>query len=263
MASAAIVAVRAESMPPDRPQDDRAEVVLLHVVAHAEHERAVDLGGVVEPLGDRRRAAGSKATGSSDRISALDGDRGAVARVVHDLAEARPSPSGRSRSAKQELLGELARAGDQGAVGGDHEGVAVEDQFVLAADLVGVGERAARLRGPPHAQVAPHVVLLPLVRRGVRHHQQTRAGRSGDRHRAALLPQVLADRDGHVDAVQAEDRQPVTAHEVAVFVEDAVVGQVVLGRAGHHPALVEHRGGVEQRAPLGWPTRATRSARST
>ena len=54
-------------MPPDRPEHDVLEAVLAHVVARAEHERRVDLGVVVEQLGDvavrrrppRRAAAGA------------------------------------------------------------------------------------------------------------------------------------------------------------------------------------------------------------
>ncbi len=64
--------------------------------------------------------------------------------------------------------------------------------------------------------------------------EQARPGLAGDGHRAAVLPQVLADRDRDVDLLavvggQPEHRQRVTGQEVAELVEHAVVRQVMLG----------------------------------
>ncbi len=90
-------------------------------------------------------------------------------------------------------------AGQQPPVGGDDHRVAVEDQLVLAADHVRVREGSARLRGAPLAQQQAAVVLALLLGRGVGHHQQARARLPGHRDRPAVLPQVLAHRDGDVD----------------------------------------------------------------
>ena len=47
----------------------------------------------------------------------------------------------------EHLLGELRGGGDHGAVGVDDQRGAVEDELVLAADLVHVDDGAARLGG--------------------------------------------------------------------------------------------------------------------
>lgn len=141
-------------------------------------------------------------------------------------------------------LGELRGAGDDLALPVDHDRVAVEDQLVLAADHREVRGRAAGLTGPLADQFQPGVVLVPLVRRGVDRQQQPGPGGARGRDAAAVLPQVLADREGDVDAVHPYDRHRVARHEVPELVEDAVVRQVVLGEVQRDPAAVQHRGGV-------------------
>ena len=54
---------------------------------------------------------------------------------------------------------------------------------------------------------------------------------TGGGHRPAVLPEVFAHGHRDVDAEVTHDRQLVAATEVAELVEDAVVGQVVLGVA--------------------------------
>jgi hypothetical protein len=83
-----------------------------------------------------------------------------------------------------QVLDELRGAGEQRAVGGDHHRVAVEDQLVLAADHVDVGDGRARLGGPPAHQRQPHVVLVQLVRRAVDVDDQADTGAPGDRERS-------------------------------------------------------------------------------
>ena len=87
--------------------------------------------------------------------------------------------------------------------------------------------------------------------------------RTGRGHPAAVLPQVLADGEGDVDAVDADDGQRLAGHEVAELVEDAVVGQVVLGEGQRHLAAVQHGGGVLRGAGrAGRSAALARSARS-
>ena len=181
-----------------------------------------------------------------------DRDHRPVARV-HRLVRGRLARRGRQvQVGHDQRLLELRAAGDQRAVGGDQDRVPVEDQLVLPADHVGVGQRGPRLPGPPHHQVQPHVVLAPLVGRGVRHREQGRARAPAHRHRAAVLPQVLADGDRDLDALvpdrQPEHRQRVTRHEVAELVEYPVVRQVVLGRGDDHPPVVQQRRRVQRGA---------------
>ncbi len=74
--------------------------------------------------------------------------------------------------------------------------------------------------------------------------QQPGPGGAGGGDAAAVLPEVLADGERDVDAVHADHRHRVARHEVPELVEDAVVGEVVLGERQHHLAAVQHRGGV-------------------
>ncbi len=149
-------------------------------------------------------------------------------------------------------LVELGRPGQHLPGRGDHDRVAVEDQVVLPADHVHVGQGAAGLRGPAGDQLAADVVLLAFVGRAVEHQQQFGPRRAGQRDRAALLPQVLADGDRDVDATHPHHSQVAPGHEDPELVEDAVVGQVVLGIAGHHLTAHQHRGAV-LRLTLGHP----------
>jgi hypothetical protein len=64
----------------------------------------------------------------------------------------------------------------EGAVGVHDERTAVEDELVLAADLVDVGEGKARFRHAVSREVEALVKLLDLERRPVRDKQQLRAG---------------------------------------------------------------------------------------
>ena len=107
----------------------------------------------------------------------------------------------------------------------------------------------ARLGRPAGHQRQPDVVLVQLVRRAVDVHHQADPGPRGHRERAARLPDVLADGQRDVDAADPDHLQRVARHEVAVLVEDAVVGQVVLEVRGHHPAAVQDRQRVARAAP--------------
>ena len=55
------------------------------------------------------------------------------------------------------------------------------------------------------------------------------------------IPGVLADRDAHLDAADGADQRLVAGEEVALFVEDAVVGQLLLVVAAQHDAVVDDR----------------------
>ena len=235
-------------------EQHRAEAVLAHVVADPEDQRRVHLGQVVQP---RPHGAAARPAGSGGRrglgaeLEPLDRHDRAVLRRRPPRGPA-AAPGRRpaaSRSVTTSASSNCGPAGQQRARRVHDDRVAVEDQLVLAADLVGVGQRGARLPGPALAQLQPVVVLALLVGRGVGHHQQPGPGPGADRHRAAVLPQVLADGDGHVHRLAARGGQPehrhrVAGHEVAELVEHAVVGQVVLGRGDRHLAAVQQRRGV-------------------
>ena len=64
--------------------------------------------------------------------------------------------------------------------------------------------------------------------------------------RRAGLPHVLADRGPDEHVAEAQQHEVATRGEVAVLVEDAVVGEEVLPVDGHHPAVCADGAGVCQ-----------------
>ncbi len=139
------------------------------------------------------------------------------------------------------MLGELRRPRDDLAVRrGDHR-VAVEDQLVLRTDQVDVGNRRTGLGGPTGDQRRAHVILGALVRRTIEANHEVYAHFAQRRHRAAVLPDVLADDHAHVHAVQPHDRQGGAGREVARLVEHAVVRQLVFVVGRDDLAAVEQR----------------------
>ena len=88
-------------------------------------------------------------------------------------------------------------------------------------------------RGSTAAQLEADVVLVALVGRTVGHEEEARCAERVLRNRATVLPEVLTDGEGDVDAADAHDDRQLAGHEVAELVEDPVVGQVVLRVAGH------------------------------
>ena len=233
------------------PDQHRAETVLRGVRAQAHDQCRVDLLVVVEPL---RVAAGQLRLVRRDGL--VGEDHVVDPQTVVDHPGRRLGRGGRQVQVENDAaLGELRGPGDHLAVRVDDDRVAVEDQLVLAADHRQVGGGAAGLLGPLADQVQPGVVLVPLVRRGVDREQQPGPGGAGGRHAAAVLPEVLADRERHIDTVDPHDGHRVARHEVPELVEDAVVGQVVLGEASGRPG----RGAAPRRRSAA-PRRAGRSA---
>src|SRR5690606_22247518 len=141
----------------------------------------------------------------------------------------------------EQVFFELGGAGEQAPVGVDDEGAAVEDEFVLAADEVDVGDGGLGFAGPPGAQPEARVAFAALVWGAVDDDEQPGFGFADRGDGSAVLPQVFADDEGDVDAVEADDGQRGAGHEVAGFVEHPVVGQVVFGGGEDRLPLVEER----------------------
>ena len=137
-----------ESTPPDRPMTTSVKPFLRDVVAGAEHERLVHLAAPAAAGRRRWRPAGVGGVVDPGRRRDVDhGQRrlgGPAPRVEQALAEDRLHLDVED----QRLLGELAGAGQQLAVGVEDHRRPVEDQLVLAADLVDVDEGARRRRPP-------------------------------------------------------------------------------------------------------------------
>ena len=85
---------------------------------------------------------------------------------------------------------------------------------------------------------------MPLVRRAVDVDDQRHARLPGHGERSAVLPEVLADRQPDVGAEQPHRDELVAGLEVPLFVEYAVVGQVVLEVGRGHLPVDQQRGGV-------------------
>src|SRR5690606_7960591 len=191
-------------------EDDGPEAVLAHVPGEARDARAVDLLVGVQ-LG-RARAA-----------------RRTVGRQVPH----------------EQVLDELRGGRDDGARRVGDERAAVEHEVVLAADEVDVRDGRAHLARAPRGEVGADVALALLVRGAVEHEQQVEpVPRLVERRhlgdRAALLPDVLADRDAHAAALDLDDRGGLAGREDAELVEHAVVRQVVLVVRGLHHAVAQH-----------------------
>ena len=196
---------------PREPDDRPGEAVLLHVVPDPRGERPVDALLDRQGLGDR------------------------------------PGPQPHRRAGvdleRMEALHEGGRAQGHRAVGVHGEGGPVEDQLVLPTHEVDVGDGDPVLPGPAHDDLLALGLLPHVVGRGVQVQDEARA--CGDRlaHRR-LRPDVLADRQPHRQPVEVEDAGRGALAEVALLVEDAVVGQALLVVAGGDVPAAQERAGV-------------------
>lgn len=138
------------------------------------------------------------------------------------------------------MLTELGSPGEDGSGSVHDHAVAVEDQVVLAADEIDVGDDGVGLDRPARDEREPHLVLVALVGRGIDDHQQAGIRLEHPGQRSAVAPEVLADDDRDVGTVQVEHQQFVPGDEDPVLVEDRVVRKVVFGVARDHLAAMQH-----------------------
>src|SRR3546814_334888 len=170
--------------------DDPGEAVLVHIVAQAQHERAIDrLHAVVRHLAPRGRAVppGSAAPPLGDLDRLLEGGK---------------------------LRGEAV-------VGVQHEGGAVEHQLVLAAYLVHVDERQACLAAALHRELDALLGLVQLVGRAVDDDEDLGAGLLQALAHVGR-PHVLADHDAetHAAKVHRAGQRPCAEHALLVRSEE-------------------------------------------
>ena len=173
-------------------QNHTGKTVLVHVIAEPQHHGAVDGFRVVGGSDDRRRF----------------GPEG--------LAVAGPGGQGH----RTLPAGHLGR---QGAVRVEHEGAAVEHQFVLSADQVGIQQRQARFLHAADRIAQALVVLLHVIGGSVQDDQHL-----GPRFIQAfghvLEPHVFADHDTQARAPERHRAGQGALLEQALFVEHAVIG---------------------------------------
>ena len=106
--------------------------------------------------------------------------------------------------------------------------MAVEEELVLAADRVAEGEEGGVVARPGDEHLLAVLGLAHVVRGGGEVHEQLRAGEREIGRRRAGLPDVLADRRPDERAAEPEEDELAAGGEVAVLVEDAVVGEEAL-----------------------------------
>jgi hypothetical protein len=141
--------------PAGQPEQHAGEAVLGHVVAQSEHDRLVPLAEIVPPLGHRRleRLVRGERLSRDDR--ALDAQP-----LEPGIGVRHRGGGGRKLQVDHQQLGlELGGAAHQVTLGVDDQRVAVEDELVLAADQVDVGECAGSVTRSAGAQLEPVVVL--------------------------------------------------------------------------------------------------------
>src|SRR5262249_15185690 len=115
-------------------------------------------------------------------------------RATADVAEAPPDRRHRVYVDHEQRLLEPRRTRHELALVGDQDGVAVEDQLVLAADRVAERDEA-RIVARTHAQhLLALAVLADVERRGGDVRDELGAGECEVGGRRAGLPDVLADR---------------------------------------------------------------------
>ena len=144
----------------------------------------------------------------------------------------------------QQVFVELAGHGQPFAALAQDHAAAIEHELVLAADLVDVTYGDGVVCGARGQHVLPHGVLAHGVGRGVEVDRNLRPGQSLRLQRIAGIPDVFADADADEGAADAVDLVTLALLEVAVFIEHAVVRQVVLVVHVDEGTVVNDGGGV-------------------
>ena len=118
-------------------------------------------------------------------------------------------------------------------VGIDGERRAVEYQFVLAAELVGVEHRQAGLDHLLDHDLVANIDLAAIIGRAVRHQQDLRAALCQRLADTEFAPDVLADRNAHPHAAEIHrPRHFRPGLEHALLIEFAIVRQIDLVALG-------------------------------
>ena len=150
-----------------------------------------------------------------------------------------------SRSKIADIFGELRHRSHQAALCIKDHGGTVENQFVLAAHQVHIDKGAGRVRGPRGQHALAFPKATSVVGRSVYIDNQLGPGRRLTANSAGRVPGVLAD--GYARAYATDEVKGLSAgagHEVALFVEDGVIGQVDLVVDAPHLATCAHCGRV-------------------
>src|SRR6185312_9740521 len=160
------------------------------------------------------------------------------------LAEPAPHRGGRVEVDEEQRFLEPRRPREHLALAVEHDRVAIEDQLVLPPDRVDERDEAGCVPGTLLEHLLTLAVLADVERRR-RHVQEQLGAREREvGRRRSWLPHVLADGHAGERLAQPEQEQVAARREVALLVEDAVVGQEPLAIDGLHAAVRTDRAGV-------------------
>ena len=158
----------------------------------------------------------------------------------------------------EQRLFEARRAREHLALVVEHDRVPVEDELVLAADGVDEGDVADVVARTRLKHLLALAVLADVERRGRDVDEQLRAREREVGRGRARLPDVLADGRPDQRLAVLEEEQVAARGEVAVLVEDAVVGEEPLAVDRLHLAAgADGARVVEVAVEVGTPTNAT------
>ena len=134
------------------------------------------------------------------------------------------------------------------AIGVERKRRAVENELILAADLIDIDERQFRLGDPRHGHVEAHLGLVAPIGRTIGHDEQLGAGlrqRFNDILVVAPVgPGILADRQPKPHAAEAHRTGHRSRSKHALLVEHAVIRQVDLAADRLDLAAGQERIGV-------------------
>ena len=223
-----------------------AEAVLVDVVSEPEDEgfphllelrlecRHVGLGSCAECV---RRSELQRLDLGHGRTVPLEG-------ATADVSEPPRDRVGWIDVDQQQRLLEPGCAGHDLARVVEHDRVAVEDELVLSADEVAEREEAGVVASAGDQHLLTLLGFADVERRRREVDEQLRSGKREIGCRRAGLPDVLADRRPDQYVAEAEEEQVAPPREVAMLVENAVVGEIPLpvdaadGAVGQHGAAV-------------------------
>ena len=244
--------------------DDILEPVLLDVVAQAELEPEPHLLEVVEHRRDLRlhrlsgRCAGCRCgrpatSGAASRSLSSERRRTSRSRRPTRLL-------GLDVDDEQRLL-EPRRAREHLALVVEHDRVPVEDELVLPADGVDEGDVADVVARAGRKHLLSLALLADVERRRGDVDEELRAREREVGRGRAGLPDVLADGRPDQGVAVLEQEEVAPRREVAMLVEDAVVGEEALAVDRLHLAAGADGAGVVEVAVEVRDCRRTRRCR--
>ena len=213
-----------------KTQNNTGEIVLVHIVAQAEHHRLIDALLALDPVIDPGFDAGPA------------------------VIPAYPFGHG-------QMLDELLRSRDQTAVGIQREGTTIEDQLILPADLVHIDQRQFSFGHTCHRMVHAHIDLVSLIGAAIDDDQNFRTGlhqRLGHIRR----PHVFTNGEAEAHAPEVHGARKFACIKYTLFIEHTVIRQVPLESERLDLSAIEHRRRIEAPPMLVQPWRADDHARA-